>query len=794
MKKKYPEAYARIRRLRQALIKRPTICMERCELLTQVYRKTEGEPEIRRRAKALRRVMEQMTIFIQSDELIVGRSTSKVRGALPTPELNASWYLDELDRFSQRDVDKLEPLTTEDRQKLTDAVLYWREQSVAFRLDKTLTSAMRELPGTVIGGPAYSINNQYHGHLAPDYEEFLRKGARGILAEINEKKAVLQEGSLEDLHKREFYEAAAMGLESVMLLAERYAQLALQMAEAETDTHRRKELEKIATICRRVPAEPAYSFWEAIQSITFLYFAIMIESPGPGTGFSRIDQYLYPYYKADREAGILSEEEAYLLIGMLYLKCSETVFPYNEATASAFAGFATDSNIMLGGVDAQGADAVNELSYLCLEAELAVALNAEDIVIRVTSQTSDAFLQRACQIAKAMNGKLKFVGDQIIIRQLLHDGHTVEEARDYAITGCNSPTIPGRSLDCPGGVINVALLLELALYNGYSSVLEKQIGAATGDAVKFISYEQLWEAFCAQVRHFIPLCHGLTNLDKELMAYYMPAPFLSTLYPCCLEKGEDIIRGGTAPELSYAMSYAGVINVGDALAAVKSLVYEQEKITMARMLQALQHNFEGYEDVLYLIGKVPKFGNGEPYVDRIVDQIFTMLGEEVEKIPGFAGATSTAAASCITTSVPLGTIVGALPDGRKRHLPLAEGGISPYQGRNVSGPTATLRSVSGLNHMALRNGSVLNMRFDPQALATEENLQKFSKMLRTYFDNGGFLVQFNIVSTETLRDAQCHPECYQDLLVRVATYAAKFVELSPTLQDDIINRTAFYGC
>lgn len=776
------------------LVRRPAICMERCVLLTQVYRETEGEPEILRRAKALRRVMEKMSIFILPDELIVGRSTSKVRGALPTPELNAAWYLDELDRFSQRDVDKLEPLTAEDRQALTEAVAYWQERSIAFRLEKTLTPAMRELPGALFGGPAYSMNNQYHGHLAPGYEMFLHKGAKGLLAEIREKLNALGEDRLEDIHKREFYQAAAMGLESVMLLAERYAQLAEQMAGAETDTLRRRELEEIAAICRRVPAEPARSFREAIQSITFLYFAIMVESPGPGTGFSRIDQYLYPYYLADRQAGRLSEEDAYLLLAMLYLKCSETVFPYNEATASAFAGFATDSNIMLGGVDAQGADAVNELSWLCLEAELAVALNAEDIVIRVTPQMPDAFLQRACQIAREMNGKLKFVGDPLIIRQLCHDGHSLQEARDYAITGCNSPTIPGKSLDCPGGVINVALLLELALYNGYSPVLQRQLGPATGHAEAFSDYQQLWDAFCAQVRRVIPLCHGLNNLDKELMARYMPAPFLSTLYPCCIEKGEDIIRGGTAPKLSYALSYAGVINVGDALAAVKQLVFQQKKLRMSHLLEALRHNFEGYEDVLHMLRGTPKFGNGDPYVDQIVDQVFTMLGAEVEKTPGFAGAISTAAASCITTSVPLGAVVGALPDGRGRGLPLAEGGISPYQGRNVSGPTATMRSVAGLNHMVLRNGSVLNMRFDPQALATQESLQKFSDMLRTYFNDGGFLVQFNIVSTETLLDAQRHPENYQDLLVRVATYAAKFTELSPTLQDDIIHRTAFFGC
>lgn len=788
----YQEEYQRIRRLRAGLVKAPTLCMERCNHMTAVYRETVGQPVMLRRAKALRRVLERMNIFILEDELIVGRSTGQVRGAPPTPELNAAWYLDEMDRFSQREVDRLEPLSEQDKRDLAEAVSFWKDQSVAQRLRCHLPQAYLEADGVVIGGPAYSLNNQYHGHLAPGYESFLQKGARQLIAEVSEKKAALREGCLEDLHKGIFYEAVIMNLESLMLFARRYAELAEQLAEQETAPKRKKELRNIAEVCRRVPAEPARTFWEAVQCITFLYFVIMIESPGPGTGFSRIDQYLYPYYRADLEAGRMSEKEAYLLIGMLYLKCSETVFPYNEATASAFAGFATDSNITLGGVTRTGESAVNELSYLCLEAELAVALNAEDIVIRVDEKMPEPFLIRACEIAKQMNGKLKFVGDQIILRQLVHDGHSPEDARDYVITGCNSPTIPGKSLDCPGGVINVALLLELALNDGYAPKQKKLLGVRTGDPRNFQSFEELWEAFQTQAQKWIPICHTIKNLDKELMAEYMPAPFLSTLYPVCLERGMDIIAGGTAPELSYAMSYAGVVNAGDALAAIKRLVFEEKRLTMAELLEALSHDFQGYDRVLHLIRTVPKYGNDQEYVDQIVNRIFAMLGAEVERIPGFAGAISTAAASCITTSVPLGSAVGALPDGRGSGQPLAEGGISPHQGRNVSGPTSTMRSAAGVDHMNLRNGSVLNMRFDPSALDSPGKLRKFADMIRTYFSDGGFLVQFNIVSTETLRAAQREPELYRDLLVRVATYAAKFTELSAVLQEDIINRIAFY--
>ena len=516
----------------------------------------------------------------------------------------------------------------------------------------------------------------------------------------------------------------------------------------------------------------------------------MLENWGTGNTFLRIDQYLAPYYEADKAKG-LSLQEAYEYLAMLLINCNSACVVYSEMRSHGFAGNNSGCSFTIGGVKPDGSCAVNDLSYLILEAERAVNMGSDDVVVRLNDNTPEEFSLLACEVARDVGGKLKFLGDKTAIANLERDGMTRQQANDYAIAGCTSPTVGGLSYNIPGGIISLPGILELALNNGVHRMTGLQLGLKTGNPADFTSFEQLWEAFCAQVRHVIPHCHAIKNTDKAMFSRYMPSPFQSSLLPCCVERGTDVIDGGTKPFYSFAMSLAGAPNTGDALAAIKKYVFEEGKVTLGQICDALAANFEGYEDLQKLLIRAPKFGNNDPYVDTLVNQVLSYVSDVVAETPGFHGAQSTVAAAAVTANIGLGMVLGATPDGRKAGEPISEGGISPAQGRNSSGTTATMLSVAGLDHAKLRHGEVLNMRVNPDAVQGEEKLKKFRALILSYVRSGGFLVQFNIVSTETLRDAQLHPENHRDLVVRVATYAAYFVELGPELQNDIIRRLEF---
>lgn len=782
----------RVKRFRENFLRTPEICVERARYMVESYRKTEGFPEPIRRAMALDHIISNLSLFITDEELLVGHTSGKLRGANITPEENASWYLNELELFSTRDVDRIAPLSEEDKQTIREVVEYWKDKNLFYRYTKACPPECRKLENVMLSGFNFANNNQYYGHYSPDYEDLIRTGIKGLLEQVEARLAALPYGDLNTLKQRHELEAMKIGLNACKKLAMRYADLAEEMAKSATP-ERAKELNRIAETCRYVPENPARTLYEACQSAALAYVTLLIENFGPGTGFMRPDQYLYPYFKQGLEDGTTSEDEAYLMAAMLYGKCNDCVPLYSYAAAKVFAGFSTDSNITLGGVKADGSTAVNELSYIFLEAETDFALNAEDLVIRVADNTPEDFLFKACKAAKQMNGKLKFVGDPIITKQLMSEDKSVEDARNYAVTGCNSPTVAGGSLDVPGGIMNLPLLLELALNNGKMRMTGEQFGPETGDPRTFKTYDQLVEAFFRQAEYFVPKCQMIKNIDKELQAKYLPGPFLSTLYRGCIENGQDYADGGTWLKMSFSMSLGGMVNVGDSLMAIKKLVFETGQLSMEQLLQALADNFEGHDDILAQIESVPKFGNNNEEVDGIVNQVASTVAGMMENVPGFKDSYSTVAASSITAHIPLGLTVGATPDGRKAGQPFADGGASPSHGRNTSGAPATLLSVAQLDHMKLRHGSVLNMRFDPAALKDDDKIRKFMALIKTFVMLGGYLVQFNIISTDTLKAAQKDPDNYKDLLVRVSTYSARFIELGVDFQNDIIRRMEFTG-
>lgn len=779
--------YERIERMRRSKIVQPSICVERIKYMTESYRATEGEPEVIRRAKAFLHELEHISVIIYPDDLIVGQPSSKVRGGSISPEVRCDWILAEMDTVSERDIDPYVPLTEEEKNVLRDVVPYWEEHSVYTKWKASCPAEAQQYDGVIFGGGAFCGNNQHYGHISVDYAMLLRLGAEGILDKVNARLAETAPGT------EEHDELTAMGitLRALMVIGERYAEKAEELAKGEKDPDRRQELEQIAAVCRRVPRHPARSFHEALQSTWFAFLGAMIENWGTGNTLLRADQYLYPYYEQDIRSGALTDEQATMLVCSFYVDLNFGCVVYSEQSSHGFAGANSGTSVTLGGVKPDGTTAVNGLTYVFLKAEELVNLSAEDLVIRINDNSSAEYLTAAVRLARALSGKLKFVGDATTIANLEYDGVPTELARDFAIAGCTSPEVGGMAHNVPGGIISAAGILELALNNGVQRLTGLKLGLETGDASQFNSFEEVWDAFEAQVRHVIPFCHAIKNADKAAFAAYRPSPFESALSEKCIQRGRDITRGGTAPFQWFAMSVAGLPNVGNSLAAIKKWVFEEKKVTMQEVLDALAVNFEGHEDLLFLMRRAPKWGNDDPYVDELVNRAVRLFSEVVEETPGYAGAKSTIAAAAVTANVGLGMCLGATPEGRLAGESLADGGISPTCGTNDSGITATMMSIAHLPHQCLRHGEVLNIRLDPDAVNTDAKLEKFSSLIRSYIKAGGFLVQFNIVGTGTLKDAMIHPENHRDLVVRVATYAAYFIELGSDLQNDIIRRMEF---
>ncbi len=778
----------RIEQIRESVYAIPQLCIERAALMTESYKENEGDPPALKRAKALDKILREMSIRIEPDELIVGRATSKrVAGPL-VPEVQWQWYLAELESLSSRETDRIQPWNEEEKAKVKEIIEYWKGKSLSDKWHAGVPAEYKKFENVLWEpGGANPIMGFHLAHCCPDFERVLVQGLDGIIKQVNERLEIL------DLTEKSsdaftFLIAVRIALNATTAFAKRYAVLAQELAEKEADPQRRAELNRIADACAWVPARPARNFHEAMQSLWFSYIAVMLEAWGPGIGFGRMDQYLYPFYKRDIDEGRITRDDARLLISLFYLKLNELVMPF-ALKSSRGSGQSPLSGITLGGITREGCDGANELSFLFLEAEENVRLQ-EDLVVRVHAGTSESFLIKACEIAKLVKGKIKFVSDETIIRQLLSDGKPIEYARDYAVTGCFIRTVPGRTSDTGGDFLNLPLALELALNNSKSRITGERMGPETGNPCTFQSYEEVWSVYKIQAEALLRRSLTPTNLYRRLFAEFAPTPLQSALFEGCVDKGIDLTNGG-ASHTTLAMWVAGIPDVGDSLAALKRVVFEKKQISMKDLIEALDKNFEGKERILKLLMDAPKFGNDEDYVDSITGEVLVHAANELRSHKGFAGLQYGLAAGAIRSHITFGNVVGALPSGRRAGESLSDGGISPCQGRNVKGPTSTMRSVSKLDLIKSSGGAVLNMKFHPDVLGDTSKLRKLALLIKTFCETGGDLVQFNIVSSSTLKDAQKNPEKYRDLLVRVATYSAYFVDLGKELQDQIIARTEF---
>lgn len=782
-----PGPTPRVETIKERFIKiTPGICVERAQLITESYRETEDQPIHIQRAKALEKILDGMTIFIQDDELVVGNQCTKPRSAPVYPEFSCKWLEAELDRLEKRTGDVF-LISEEKKQILRDLFPYWDGKTS----NELATALMPEDAKNAQAAGVFTVGNYYFngvGHVSVDYAKVLAKGLNGIIDEAETEMANLDITDPADLKKMHFLNAVIIANEAVIRFAGRFAAEAEKLAGGEKDAKRKGELKEIARICGKVPGNPAETFGEAIQSFWFIQLVLQIESNGHSISPMRFDQYMYPYLKMD--TGI-STAQAQELLDLLYIKFSEINKVRDEGSTKAFGGYPMFQNLIVGGVDREGMDATNELSYMCLQATANSMLYQPSISIRVHSGTPLELYRRAAEVSRLGLGMPAYYSDRVIIPALLSRGLTREDARDYGIIGCVEPQVGGKTEGWhDAAFFNMAKVLELALNNGVDPLTGTQLSAKTGDLESFKSFDDVMEAYRKQMEDFVKLLVISDNAVDIAHGERAPLPFLSSLVDDCIAKGKSLQEGGAHYNFTGPQG-VGVANVADSLTAISKLVFDDMAITLVELKKALATNFEGVKMESLrqmLLNRAPKYGNDDEYADLLAHEGALIYCKEVEKYTNPRGGRFQPGLYPVSANVPLGTSVGATPDGRKSGTPLADG-VSPVSGLDHSGPTAAVKSVARLDHAIASNGTLLNMKFHPNALKDERGIQNLVGVTETFFNGGGSHIQYNVVSRDTLLDAQKNPDKYQGMVVRVAGYSAFFTSLDKAIQDDIITRT-----
>lgn len=783
---------ARTKKLNDAMRSvKPAICIERARLITESYRQTEGMPYIIRRAEGMKYLLEHMTIFIDEEELVVGNHGSKPRSAPLFPEFGG-FSKKELDMMPTRKVDTLQ-ISEEDKDTLlTEIYPYWENKSIGDlsryyideRVMKVLDSEYR------VFNPLSRARSGY-GHYLPDIQEIISHGFCKVESEAKEYLEKLDILDPDFTDKTHFYKAVLIVCAGIRTFQNRFASLAVEMAEKETNQRRKQELLLIAENCRHVPYEPAENYYQAIQSYWFILLIDYCGQNGSAISGGRVDQMFYPYYKQDLENGTMVKEEAREILEALWVKSSDVIKAGTYMSARNNGGFATTINVVLGGVDENGENAVNEFTYVCLDAEQTVFNSEPNTSIRVSNKNPDEFLNRVLEILVANEGgKLPFFNDDLIIQGLMKDGVSLKDSRNYAIVGCVEPTGQGNTMGRTNACyFNLAKCLELALFNGVCQMSGEQMGPKTGKFEDFKTFDDFKRAYETQVNYFVDMMISSLNSIELLHARYGQHIYCSMLLEGCLEKGKDCTQGGAKYDF-VGVQGVGIADVGDSLTAIKEVIFDKKELTPAQLLDTLQHNFKDQEILKYkLINGVPKYGNDVKEADGMTAYAGQQYCESVKGHRSPHGAIYRPGLFCLSSNTPLGRQVCALPSGRAAGTPLGDGGISPKHGMDICGPTAACKSVARVDHERAINGVNFNMKFMPTILKTKEERQKLIDLIRTYFSMGGMHIQFNILTPEKLKDAQENPDRHRSLVVRVAGYSAFFVELDKDIQDEIINRT-----
>lgn len=821
----------------QLFEKLPEIESDRAVLLTESYKESEGQPIILRRAKAFSHILRNIPITIRKDELIVGSATKSPRSCQVFPEFSYDWLEKEFDTVETRSADPF--YISEDNKKiLRDVYKYWKgkttsELATSYMADETIKAMEHNI---------FTPGNYYYngvGHVTVKYEKVLEVGYEGIIEEVKEELSKCNVADDDYAKRSHFLKSVIQSCEAVIVYANRYAELALNMAKQCNDNVRRNELLEIASNCARVPAKGARSFYEACQSFWFVQMLLQVESSGHSISPGRFDQYMYPYYKADIESGKITKEFAQELMDCIWVKLNDLNKVRDAGSAEGFAGYGLFQNLIVGGQDAGGIDVTNDLSFMAIESSMHVMLPQPSLSIRVWNGSPHELLIKAAKLTRTGIGLPAYYNDEVIIPSLLNRGLTLADAREYNIIGCVEPQKAGKTDGWhDAAFFNMCRPLELVFSNGYDK--GELVGIETGDVTKMETFEEFYDAYKKQMKYCIEL---LVNADNSIDVAHMercPLPYLSSMVDDCMKRGKSVQEGGAIYNFTGPQGF-GVANMADSLYAIKKLVFDEKKVTLAEYKDALENNYgrglslerveeltrevikklenDGhtidaevvaqvsatialdsldnskkykYDKLLEMIDEVPKFGNDIKEVDQFARDVAYVYTRPLENYKNPRGGQYQAGLYPVSANVPLGAQTGATPDGRLAHTPVADG-VSPSAGKDLFGPTAAANSVAKLDHGIASNGTLFNQKFHPSVLAGRTGLEAFVNFIRGYFDQKGSHIQFNVVSRDTLIEAQKNPEKYKTLVVRVAGYSALFTSLSRSLQDDIINRTEQRG-
>ena len=761
----------------------PTISSERAVLFTDYLKGNESESASIRMAKAFAHVLKNMTIRIEPDELIVGNMGPTPRSCQIFPEYSWTWIEEELDRLEKRRTEKFR-IGESDKENLRKAFSYWKGKSTAEIAQEAMPeeSVRASKSGLfTIGAPGTGI-----GHVIVDYEKVLKEGLLGI---INDVKA--RSSAEADASKKEFYESVLISLEAVIEFAQRFSDLASSMMETEQEPKRKKELHEISRICAKVPASPPETFHEALQSFWFIHLLVQTESNGHSMSTGRFDQYMMPFYEKDVANEITTSDSAVELLEMLWIKFTSLIKLRNEYYSVAFAGHPMFQNLTVGGLDRDGNEASNEITELVLKATKNIRLTQPTVSFRWSRRTPEDLKMKVVDVVSEGLGMPGLFNDDAIMPMMKAKGTEPAEAYDYSILGCVEPIIGGKSDPRPNiGYVNIPKILEITLNNGLDPRTGQLVGRRTGDPRTFQHFDELWMAFEEQIDYAIHLLTQADRVAAEILAEHKPTPFISSLLEGCIESGMAMQNGG-AKYNSGGIMGVGVAIVADSLEAVRRYVFEANELTMDELLEILRNDFQGHEDLRIRIENDPhKYGNDLERVDLLARGTGQAFCNSIQSRMTTRDGSYHGALFSVSMYIPQGEVLGATPDGRKAGYMLSDG-VSPTQNRDRNGPTAAMKSVARLDHALCYNGTLYNMKFVPDFFDTPERRSKFIGMIDAYFGMGGFHVQFNVVSRETLEDAKINPLAHRDLIVRVAGYSAYFIELDPFVQDEVIARTEF---
>ena len=813
--------------------KMPEIESYRAKLITESYKETEDQPVITRRAKAFSHILHNIPIIIRDEELIVGSNSIAPRGCQTFPEFSFQWLEDELDTVATRTADPFY-ISEEAKADLREVHKYWKGKTTSELATAYMApEAIRAIDHNIFTPGNYFYNGV--GHVTVKYWEVLEIGYEGIMAKAQAELDKCNVGDGDYAERSRFLEAVIMSCQAVIDYADRYAKLALEMAEKCTDPQRKAELLVIASNCSKVPAKGATNFWEACQSFWFVQQLLQMESSGHSISPGRFDQYMYPYYKKDIESGAITRTAAQELLDCIWVKLNDLNKVRDAASAEGFAGYSLFQNLIVGGQDKDGNDVTNDLSFMCIEASMHVHLPAPSLSIRVWNGSPHDLLIKAAELTRTGIGLPAYYNDEVIIPALQNRGLSLADAREYNIIGCVEPQKAGKTEGWhDAAFFNMCRPLELVFGNGMDQ--GEMVGIPTGDVTRMETFDEFYDAYKKQMEYCISLLVNADNAIDVAHAKRCPLPFLSSMIDDCIARGKTVQEGGAVYNFTGPQGF-GIANMADSLYAIRQLVYQEKKFTMEELKEALAWNYgkgldeqsvkeittgilremtesgakvdadtaaavlksvmnaqmasekmARYQEIHDMIAEVPKFGNDIPEVDYFARDVAYTYTRPLQNFKNPRGGQYQAGLYPVSANVPLGGQTGATPDGRYAHTPVADG-VSPSAGKDVNGPTAAASSVAKLDHFIVSNGTLFNQKFHPSALSGREGLEKFVALIRSYFDQKGMHMQFNVVSRETLLDAQAHPENYKHLVVRVAGYSALFTTLSKSLQDDIIRRT-----